>query len=93
MIEAGRCSTIRKAGDIYNTFNMWRSEAGKGVDKDPAVQKSGAAWKQCLRNAGYHVDISAPYGDGDAMPTQKLGEEIGMFTPQPTRPPRTDGRT
>lgn len=82
-----------KAGDIYNTFNMWRSEAEKGINQDSAVRKSGATWKRCLADAGYQVDISAPYGEGDAMPTQKLGEEIGLYTPQPTRPPRMDGGT
>lgn len=82
-----------KVMDIYNTQNMWHNEATKDVFDDPAAQKAGAAWKQCLANAGYDVDISAPITENGAMPTQKLGEEIGLYMPRPTTPPRADGGT
>jgi len=82
-----------KVVDIYNTQAMWHNEATKNVFDDPAARKSGVAWKQCLADAGYHVDISAPSTENGAMPTQKLGEEIGLYTPRPTMPPRVDGGT
>lgn len=80
-----------KASDIFNTASMWRWDAAKQAYQDPAVQKSGAAWKRCLGDAGYHVSIPAPISNDEWMPTQKLGEKLGIYKPHPTVAPQPHG--
>jgi hypothetical protein len=81
-----------KAGDIFNTTAMWIYEETKKIPQDPAVKKAAASWKQCITAAGYDVSISAPVGDeGEQMPTQKLGIELGFYAAPPTKFPTSGG--
>lgn len=93
-LDASRTTfDVNKLSDIYNTMSMWRYEESKGVPQEPAVKKASASWKKCISAAGYDVSISAPVGDeGEQMPTQKLGIELGFYAPPPSKFP-TNGRT
>ncbi|MFD6697651.1 MULTISPECIES: hypothetical protein [unclassified Microbacterium] len=81
-----------KAGDIFNTTGMWMYEETEKVPQDLVVKKAAATWKRCITAAGYDVSISAPVGDeGEQMPTQKLGIELGFYAPPPTKFPTGGG--
>ncbi|MBS1908216.1 MAG: hypothetical protein JST33_17010 [Actinobacteria bacterium] len=77
-----------KAGDIFNTVGMWFDQGTKQVPQDPAVKKASASWKKCITAAGYDVSTSAPVGDGEWMPTHKLGIELGFYAPPPSMRPQ-----
>lgn len=91
--ESRKTFDVIKVSDISRTSGMWMYENSKKVPQDPAVQKAAASWKECIAAAGYDVSLSAPVGDeGEWMPTQKLGIELGFFAPPPSEFP-TNGRT
>ncbi|WP_292720742.1 hypothetical protein [Microbacterium sp. 13-71-7] len=91
--ESRKTFDVIKAGDIYNLIAGWSSEGADRIPQDPTVKKASAAWKKCVVAAGYDVSISAPAGDeAEWMPTEKLGVELGFYSPPPSmRPQPTDG--
>ncbi|MGO4680504.1 hypothetical protein [Microbacterium sp. 2MCAF23] len=90
--ESRKTFDVQRISDIYNTTSMWEYEESKGVPQDPEVKKAAASWKQCITAAGYDVSLSAPVGDeGEQMPTQKLGIELGFFAPPPSEFPTGGG--
>jgi len=91
--ESRKTFDVSKAFDVSAVAGMWMYEEAKKIPQDPAVKKASTAWKKCVVAAGYDVSISAPAGDeAEWMPTEKLGVELGFYSPPPSmRPQPTDG--
>lgn len=78
--QARKTLPDHESAAIYNQLNGWNWEAMGPALQEVAVQEGAAAWKSCLLDEGYPVDLAAPFDpDADeAMPTQALLQALGI---------------
>lgn len=63
---------------ISNTILGWSHEATEKAMRSDAAKHPAAKWHDCLKDAGYPVDLDSPLGPGAGMPDQKLFDALGI---------------